>query len=334
MSEDSLLTHEELQLAIFILGPWLIGCFLDVLLQGVLFCQFSHYFGRYSDDKVGTRLAVIGLLILTTLKTIHSFVSSWILFIIYFKDLSGAISLSYTAWWLTSSGVMVASIGIFVQAFFCYRLWVISWNNYWVLAPIVTVLLFAYTSICVATYYISQGVEATPQIGTWFAAHLSSVFAGDLLITLSTAYFLLRSRKDLLPHTVGLINALIRLTFQTAAPAAMCALLNLIFSQVYTGDNKLISSAFNQTLPKLYAFSMMWTLNARDELRSYKTGRFYGTSEGSSVPARDRLELGSLGGVHIRTHVESHSVEVRKIYRHSTTGTETENATEEYKVDT
>jgi hypothetical protein len=44
-------------------------------------------------------------------------------------------------------------------------------------------------------------------------------------------------------------------------------MLNLIFSQIYTGDNKLISSAFNQSLAKLYAFSMMWTLNARSELR-------------------------------------------------------------------
>jgi hypothetical protein len=43
---------------------------------------------------------------------------------------------------------------------------------------------------------------------------------------------------------------------------------NLIFSQLYPGDHKLISSAFNQALPKLYAFSMMWTLNARREIRA------------------------------------------------------------------
>ena len=43
---------------------------------------------------------------------------------------------------------------------------------------------------------------------------------------------------------------------------------NLIFSQIYPGDHKLISSAFNQALPKLYAFSMMWTLNARREIQA------------------------------------------------------------------
>ncbi|KAF8062388.1 hypothetical protein FPV67DRAFT_268673 [Lyophyllum atratum] len=151
MAVDSPLTHEELQLAVFILGPWLIGCFLDVLLQGVLFCQFSHYFEQYSDsDKLVTRLAVAGLLLLTTLKSIHSFASSWVLFIIHFKDLNGAILLNYTAWWLTSSGIMVATIGIYVQAFFCYRLWIISGQKAWVIVPIVAVLLFAYISICLA----------------------------------------------------------------------------------------------------------------------------------------------------------------------------------------
>jgi hypothetical protein len=37
----------------------------------------------------------------------------------------------------------------------------------------------------------------------------------------TTAYFLIKSRNDVLPQTVGLINALVRLTFQTAAPAAI-----------------------------------------------------------------------------------------------------------------
>jgi hypothetical protein len=59
-------------------------------------------------------------------------------------------------------------------------------------------------------------------------------------------------------------------------------MLNLLFSQIYTGDNKLISSAFNQALPKLYAFSMMWTLNARSDLRRHHD--MNNSSAGSSRP--------------------------------------------------
>jgi hypothetical protein len=59
MAEDAPLSYEERQLAMFILGPWvstmhfsatcyrclplqLIGCFLDILLQGILFGQVSQ----------------------------------------------------------------------------------------------------------------------------------------------------------------------------------------------------------------------------------------------------------------------------------------------------
>jgi len=108
---------------------------------------------------------------------------------------------------------------------------------------------------------------------------------------------------------------------------------NLIFSQVYTGNNKLISSAFNEALPKLYAFSMMWTLNAREELRSYKVDGFYGPSGDTSGATRENVELGALGGVHVQRHVERHNVEVRKIFRHSSTGMGAENAPDEYKLD-
>jgi len=268
MAEDAPMTPEELELAVFILGPWLIGCLVDVLLQGVLFGQFSRYYTTYTDDKLGPRLLVLGLFIITTLKSIHSFAATWTIYILHFKDLNGAIMLMYTEWWLTGSGLMVASIGLYVQAFFCHRLWVISKKNYLFVVPIVVVLIFAYVASCVATYYITLGYKANHEIATWFAAHLSSVFAGDFLITTSIAYFLLKSRREVLPQTVGLINALVRLTFLTSAPAAMCAMLNLVFSQIYTGDNKLISAAFNQGLAKLYAFSMMWTLNARRSLRA------------------------------------------------------------------
>jgi hypothetical protein len=45
--------------------------------------------------------------------------------------------------------------------------------------------------------------------------------AADMTICLTTAYFLIKTKKNVLPQTVGVLNALIRLAFQTAAPAAV-----------------------------------------------------------------------------------------------------------------
>ncbi|GLB44863.1 hypothetical protein LshimejAT787_1802000 [Lyophyllum shimeji] len=294
----------ERQRAIFLLGPWLIGSCLDIFLQGALCSQFIVYFTYYNNDRIGTRLAVSGLTVLTTLKTIHSFVTIWIMLILHFKDLDGAINLNYTAWWQTGDSLMVATIGLYVQTFFCQRLWRISKRNVWFVLPVVLVVGFAYISICLATYFIS--VAENSPIGIWFAAHLSGVFAGDLLITVFTAYFLLSSREDVLPQTVGVLRALVRLTFQTAAPAALCAMFNLLFSQLYSGQVKLISVAFNQMLPKLYAFSMMWTLNARRSIRA--TGGFSsdtGRTGDTSSRRRGDVELLTVGQrIQVRTQTD------------------------------
>lgn len=282
---SSATTDEERQRVVFLLGPWLIGCFIDIFLQGALFSQFAYYFTWHNTDGVGTRLAVAGLVLLTTLKAIHSVAIPWIIFILHFKDLEGAILLNTTRWWQTGNPVMVATINIYVQVFFLRRLWVVSRRNIFYVLPVGAVLLFAYISVCFATDQISQGKRGGKDISMWFAAHLSSVFAGDLLLTVLTAYLLLKSRNDVLPQTVGLLRALVRLTFQTAAPAALCAMFNLIVTQVHLEHDNLISVAFNQALPKLYAFSMMWTLNAR---RSIRADNSYGNSIGQSDPETRR----------------------------------------------
>ncbi|KAJ6595231.1 Tubulin/FtsZ, GTPase domain-containing protein [Mycena vulgaris] len=66
----------------------------------------------------------------------------------------------------------------------------------------------------------------------------------------------------------NLSTLLVQVVSSTAAPAAFCAMLNLIFSQVNPGGTGITSIAFNMALPKLYAVSMLWTLNARRTIRS------------------------------------------------------------------
>jgi hypothetical protein len=62
---------------------------------------------------------------------------------------------------------------------------------------------------------------------------------------------------------------------------------NLVFSQVYSGNDKLISTGFNQILPKLYGFSMMWTLNARMNIRQGTgTGRLSQPPSGRKPTSR------------------------------------------------
>jgi hypothetical protein len=60
---------------------------------------------------------------------------------------------------------------------------------------------------------------------------------------------------------------------------------NLIFSQMHRTNQPLlgyVEIAFNQVLPKVYAISMMYTLNARRAIRTHASGsRGSGSRNGS-----------------------------------------------------
>ncbi|KAJ7131843.1 hypothetical protein C8R43DRAFT_1133515 [Mycena crocata] len=316
---SAVLTPEERRDVAAWLGPWLVGTCLDLILQGCLCCQFVNYFTYYRDDKPALRIAVSVLVVLTLLKSAQAFAIVWIQNIVYFGDVQGAILLNYTTWWQSGNPLIVGLMGFYVQCYFSFRLWVIS-KRWYVVAPVATLFLFGFLSIVVGTYFIS--VADGPKITAWFAAHLSAVFAGDVILSFTTAYFLLKSKKDVLPQTVGLISALVRLTFQTAAPAALCAMFNLIFSQVNPGGPGITSTAFNQALPKLYAVSMMWTLNARRTIRASHSSHGGLTtssneiSGGRSRPQRTRragdMELGAIQ-VLTQTETTQH-IDVRDMF--------------------
>ncbi|PBK71557.1 hypothetical protein ARMSODRAFT_933237 [Armillaria solidipes] len=297
------------------LGPWLVGLCLDLLLQGVLTSQFSNYYLWYSSTD-GYRFTVsVGVLaVITTLKSIQCFVIVWVQQIVYFNDFDSAADMRNNAWYERCNTLFVALIALYVQLYFCYRLYAIS-KLWWIVAPILFLYLFAVGSVAAAIHYISNSQESN-NLAPWLSAHYAIVFAGDVLLAGATAYFLLKTKKNVLPQTVGMINALVRLTFQTAAPAAVCALINLIFIYLQNPNIRGFSSVFIQALPKLYAISMMWTLNARRRIRvangsSSLTG---GTSneptrmDFSRSMMRRRVNVGediAMSGIQIVTHTES-----------------------------
>ncbi|KAJ6478999.1 hypothetical protein C8R45DRAFT_1216356 [Mycena sanguinolenta] len=271
-------TQEKI-LVKFVLGPWLVGSCLELVLMGVLFCQAYNYYNSFPNDSRSLRIAVAILYLLNVLKSAECFASLWIFLINHFGHIRYAIQMSATEWWDTCNPLMVAILNFYVQCYFCTRLWAVS-QRWWVSVPIFAVFVFALGSMVMVTYYIERLLDQ--QITDWFAAHLSSVFAGDLILSVTTAYFLLRAEKTTLSIEMAeLIHSLIPLTFQTATPPAIIAMFNLIFSQMHRTNRPLlgyVEIAFNQVLPKLYAISMMYTLNARRGICTRVPGSHIGSS--------------------------------------------------------
>ncbi|KAJ7275098.1 hypothetical protein C8J57DRAFT_1592801, partial [Mycena rebaudengoi] len=293
----------------------LIGAWFEILLQGILFCQFINYFSWYRDDKRGLRLAVAFLALMTVLKSCQAFAVVWVNFVRYFGDLRGAVVLNFTAWWQAGNGVMTGIIALTVQTYFCFRLYAIS-KKWYVAAPVMALCVFSFLG---AVIEVSVAALRAP-FGILLHSSWCCFSAADFFISFSTAFFLTQSKKNILPQTVGLINSLVRLTFQTAAPASLCALLNVV---LLATKKPTMSIIFNMPLPKLYAISMMWTLNARRALvqRSRGAGTHTGsstneTSGGRSRPPR-RGPNGDieLGAIQVLTQTEtSKHIDVRDMF--------------------
>ncbi|KAJ7310069.1 hypothetical protein DFH08DRAFT_1046626, partial [Mycena albidolilacea] len=253
----------------FVLGGWDLGISGDLLLQGVIFAQFAHYTTRYKRDIPLLRAFVWGLLFLTTLKSAQGLGILWSQNVQHFTDVEGAADLFFMTWFLQLNVSFVAVIVFYVQMFFCYRLWAIS-KKFLLVAFILVLFVFALLSAIVSSVFTFTKDHL--QNDRWISIHLGTVVAGDLLLCGSTTYFLIQHLKETsLPETAGMFRALLKLTIQSTAPAAICAFLNLIATQLPTASDPLnawtmVAIMTNGWLPKLYAFSAMWTLNTRREI--------------------------------------------------------------------
>ncbi|KAJ6562613.1 hypothetical protein B0H19DRAFT_1145147 [Mycena capillaripes] len=297
----------------FVLGGWDLGICGDLLLQGVIFTQFAHYVALYKQDILLLRAFVAGLLVITTLKTVQQLALLWMQNVLYFMDLDSALGAFQTAWFLQINVSFVALIVFYVQAFFVQRLWVLSRNIYLVVC-VTGLFVFALLAAFVSSAFT---IANDNRDGQWVAVHLGTVFAGDLVLCGGTAFFLLKHSKRALPATAGMLNAILRLMFQSAAPGAVCALANLVGSQAGVNGTlawTMVAIMTNNWLPKLYALSAMWTLNSRKDIRVARSGAQTGSSTEGRVVGRRRtenVELGMISGpgrgpvIHVRTEVST-----------------------------
>ncbi|KAJ7199038.1 hypothetical protein GGX14DRAFT_573117 [Mycena pura] len=276
----------------YFLGGWDLGICADLMLQGVLFAQIAHYTALYDTDVLVLRVFVAVLLIITTLKTAQGLTLLWILNVQHFMDVDAALSLFTTSWITSINLALIGVIALYVQLFFCARLWWIS-NNLYIVAVIVTLFIFALIAAYIFTF-----VGNSKNV-TWFIIHLGSVFAGDVLLCGSTIYALLYHSRHVSAQTAGILSSLTKLAFQSAAPAVVCALITLVSTVAWdrTTPNgyMLLALVANHMLPKLYAISAMWTLNSRRSIRRAHSIGPRSSSPMGELQRSHNFELTSLG---------------------------------------
>ncbi|KAJ6541516.1 hypothetical protein B0H19DRAFT_1239348 [Mycena capillaripes] len=255
-----------------VLGGWDLAISAALFLQGVLCAQFAHYTNVNKRDSVWLKLFVTGLAVLTTLKTIQVLAVMWIQNVTLFENVEAASRLWATNWVPKLTPILEACIAIYVQMFFCRRLWTISRNSC-IVVFCITSFSFALISAAVSAFFIFADI-GSPKHATWMSIHLGAALGGDLLLTGSTAFYLLRHSKTVLPRgpTAPLLSSLLRVTIQSAAPAALVnfvatiTIVTLIHKKSPGALVSLAGAASNTVLPQLYVWSALWTLNSREDI--------------------------------------------------------------------
>jgi len=321
-------------------GFMFIGTLFNVCLYGVTITQCYLYWVTSQRDPPWIKRFVVVLFLADTANSVLDGMALYGSLVQHFGDLK---FLGTCNWLYSSDPATTALIAFLVQCFYAWRVKALTHNIFFasviivcavvgLAAGLVTAVLSSTTIVLFAEFD-----KLRIPVIVW----LTSNVVGDVLITSILVFYLAKYRNGIVV-TNDLINGIIKVTVQTGMVTAICATINLItYLAVPTG----LYLMFNYTLAKLYANSMLSTLNARVVWQSKRTDTPIQFSEARSAdimsrksvvpkanlnpaPTRGRPEV----FVHVEQHVEEH--EMRGWSDQNTEKTRTEENDSDHHEDT
>ncbi|KAF7364095.1 hypothetical protein MSAN_01068500 [Mycena sanguinolenta] len=329
----------------YVLAGWDLAICIALFFQGVLCAQFAHYINLSKRDTIGLKFLVAGLALMTAVRCCECLATMWLQNVTLFVNVEAALQL----WrhWVPDADIMLEATGaVYVQIFFCRRLWAsilcialsaqhssniqaISRNAYIV---IICLIFFAlgFVSSAIATWFVFAGAITTT--AAWVSLHFGIALCADFLLTGSTVFYLLRHyNASVLSRSPFAIRMkfLVRLTIQSAAPAAICTLANFVADmRLYLTDSQdpqypqsfMVGRISILILPQLYAWSAMWTLNSREDIWATVDNPTYTVNLATSAAVLTDLQ--PMRGPHVGKHdtvplqrTQNNSVPLRKVER-------------------
>ncbi|KAI0081386.1 hypothetical protein K474DRAFT_1337809 [Panus rudis PR-1116 ss-1] len=245
----------------------LIVCFCFVfILYGVSTTQAYIYFLNCEEDPIWMKLMVASV---WALETCHSAVAIRLLYfftILGFGDLQKAGSVD----WSIGPIIIIENVIVaIVEGFFIRRIWIMSNRNYFlVIVPAfllvtrlvchTTAAVFALLSDTWAEFQASEGPNITVEISNAVGAAVDGIIAALMI------WYLHRNQSGM-ARTDGVVRWLMSYTIHSGA-LMMCVSLAIAITYV-TLKESLTFLGLVMIVSKLYANSLLGTLNARGMLR-------------------------------------------------------------------
>ncbi|KAG1842235.1 hypothetical protein DFJ58DRAFT_806501 [Suillus subalutaceus] len=247
-------------------GAILVGGFVAAALSGIVTVQSFIYFKLYPTDLAWRKVIVSDiLLIIWVLDSIHTALvcaSIWIYLINNFGDTS---KINDIPEYMTIA--LTAILTFIVHCFFAHRIHKLSRCNWRITAPIVSLVLI----------HLKTFSEFRQEFRWVFTLGLALSSLVDVLIAIFLCYSLRATRKasssmDYVINSVILYtlenNSLTSCSLFLSAPATVISMICWLVM-----PTNLIFMGLHFVISKLYANSLLATLNARKQLRQERAQR-------------------------------------------------------------
>ncbi|KAF9778874.1 hypothetical protein BJ322DRAFT_458089 [Thelephora terrestris] len=249
------------------LGAVLVGSACAATLTGVVGVQTTHYFQNYPGDKPLVKLMVAVVWLLDLLHTMMIFAADWTWLIDHFNDLG---FVSQIPWSLGVTIVLTATVTIIVHFFFAYRIYCLSRGNWLVVGPIVAlaVIRLSLASASCAEMLLHPTFSEFVKKAAWvFTMGLVASSTLDVVITSCLLWYLDHARTGFMGMD-QIINTLCLYTVENGLLTSVAIVTSL---GCWLGmQSNLVFLAIHFVLAKLYANSLLATLNGRKRLRERK----------------------------------------------------------------
>ncbi|OAX34663.1 hypothetical protein K503DRAFT_698315 [Rhizopogon vinicolor AM-OR11-026] len=245
-------------------GAILLGGFVAAALSGIVTVQSFIYMKQYPTDLVWRKAIVAAMWILDSAHTGLVFASIWIYLIRNFGDTSKINDIPEYACPITIACSLFEPPRANLHSFFVHRIHKLSCSDWNITAPL---LIFAFLRLCECYYsslrliHLHTFSEFKRQFRWVFTLGLALSSLVDVLI----AAFLCYSLMDYV------INSVILYTFESNSLTGAATVVSMVCWLVMPGN--LIFMGLHFIISKLYANSLLATLNARKQLRQERAQR-------------------------------------------------------------
>ncbi|EIW64839.1 uncharacterized protein TRAVEDRAFT_42252 [Trametes versicolor FP-101664 SS1] len=270
------------------LGPLLIGVIMASCMYGVTTVQTYIYFERNSAaDKTSMKYLVFSLWMLNTLRMA---IVSNAAYTYMVTDFMNPVAICKPTWAIFPSAVVtVGASNAVVRCVFCYRVWRLSGNNFWLALPI-TLTIFASLGTNLA-YSVIALFEYEWLLSWAFACSM----AADILICASLCILLARRRTGFATSDT-IVRKLTIYAVNTGLLSTICALLCL--TTYLTMPDNFIFMALYIIYPELILNALLATFNGRTSLKKNTASAIVAQQE-SAQKCRGTHAMGQVKDINV-----------------------------------